>query len=81
LDVEGHELECLNGAVKTLDDNLFPPIVLEDWGSKFDWYLEKSLQLRTYLTKELGYVLSPLGGRELLAQHPKHPREAKDFLK
>ena len=74
-------MECLNGAVKTLDDNLFPPIVLEDWGSKFDWYLEKSLQLRTYLTKELGYVLSPLGGRELLAQHPKHPREAKDFLK
>lgn len=81
LDVEGHELECLKGAVKTLNDNLFPPIVLEDWGSKFEWYREKSLKLRAYLTKDLGYVLSSLGGRELLAQHPKHPTNASEFLK
>lgn len=56
LDVEGHELECLKGATKTLRDNLFPPIVFEDWGSKFDWYREKSSRLRAYLTEDLGYV-------------------------
>ncbi len=81
LDVEGHELECLKGAVKTLKDNSFPPIVLEDWGSKFDWYREKSFKLRAYLTKELGYVLSSLGGRELLAQHPECPTASSEFLK
>lgn len=79
LDVEGHELECLKGATRTLRDSLFPPIVLEDWGSKFDWYREKSSQLRRYLTEELGYILSPLRGRELLAQHPKHPLDVSEF--
>ena len=79
LDVEGHELECLKGATNTLQDNLFPPIVLEDWGSKFDWYREKSSQLRAYLTEDLGYVLESIGGRELLAQHPSHPVSASEF--
>lgn len=81
LDVEGHELECLKGAVKTLSDSLFPPIVLEDWGSKFDWYRQKSFELREYITKDLGYALLSLGGRELLAHHPKHPRDVREFLK
>jgi FkbM family methyltransferase len=79
LDVEGHELECLKGATKTLQDSLFPPIVLEDWGSKFDWYREKSSQLRSHLTEDLGYILESIGGRELLAQHPKHPLNTSEF--
>ena len=75
LDVEGHELECLKGATKTLRNSRFPPIVFEDWGSKFDWYREKSSQLRAYLTNDLGYVLESIGGRELLARSEEHTSE------
>lgn len=69
LDVEGAELDCLFGSRRTIQDNGFPPIVFEDWGTKFDWHIDKSLRLRKYLTEDLGYQVSSIGGREMLAIH------------
>jgi len=69
LDVEGHELEFLKGAVNTLKRSNWPPIIYEDWGDKFEWHLKKSQELKNFLTNVLGYKIKPIGGREFLAIH------------
>ena len=69
IDVEGHELEVLKGAKKTLKDNNYPPIIFEAWTWK-PWYQEKRKELFDYLNK-LGYEIKELGQNNL-AQHPKH---------
>ena len=68
IDVEGGELEVLIGAKNTLQKNNYPPIVFEDWGSKFSWYREKSLKTFSFM-KSLGYEVSKLEGRNFLAIH------------
>lgn len=68
LDVEGYELEVLQGAKKILKKNNYPPIIFEDWGDKFEWYKKKSEKLNEFL-KYLGYDIQKISPRERLAQH------------
>ena len=69
IDVEGHELEVLQGGVETLKANNYPPIIFEAWTWK-PWYQEKRKALFDYL-KGLGYHIQELGENNL-ARHPKH---------
>lgn len=54
IDVEGHELEALQGASETIKLSNYPPIMLESWDQKFP---DKQKQLFTYLNS-IGYTIS-----------------------
>jgi hypothetical protein len=69
IDVEGHELEVLKGAKKTIKDNNYPPIIFEAWTWK-PWYQEKRKELFDYL-EGLGYEIQQLGQNNL-ATHRKN---------
>ena len=69
LDVEGHELEVLQGSIETIKANNYPPIIFEAWTWK-PWYQEKRKALFEYL-ESYGYEIEQLGDNNL-AQHPKH---------
>jgi FkbM family methyltransferase len=69
LDVEGHELEVLQGGLETIKANNYPPIIFEAWTWK-PWYQEKRTALFEYL-KGHGYEITELGQNNI-AQHPKH---------
>jgi FkbM family methyltransferase len=69
IDVEGHELEVLQGGFETIKRNNYPPIIFEAWTWK-PWYQEKRQEVFKYLT-DLGYKIRELGENNL-AQHPKH---------
>ena len=69
IDVEGHELEVLQGGLETIKANNYPPIIFEAWTWK-PWYQEKRKALIDYL-KDLGYQIQQLGENNL-AQHPKY---------
>lgn len=70
IDVEGHELEVLRGAKKTLKENNYPPVIFEAWDWK-PWYQERRTTLFNYL-KDLGYVITKGKESNNLAQHPDH---------
>ena len=63
IDVEGHELEVLKGAKKTLKENNYPPIIFEAWTWK-PWFEEKRKKLFAYV-ESLGYEIQPLGQNNL----------------
>lgn len=63
IDVEGHELEVLKGAKKTLKDNGYPPIIFEAWTWK-PWYQKKRKALFDYL-EGMGYQIRQLGENNL----------------
>ena len=67
IDVEGHELEVIKGAKKTIKDNNYPPIIFEAWNWK-PWFEPKRQELFKYL-RNMGYQLTD-GGNNQLAQHP-----------
>ena len=69
LDVEGHELEVLQGGIETIKANNYPPIIFEAWTWK-SWYQEKRKALFEYL-ESYGYEIEQLGDNNL-AQHPEH---------
>jgi FkbM family methyltransferase len=69
IDVEGHELEVLQGGLETIKANNYPPIIFEAWTWK-PWYQEKRKALFDYL-EGLGYHIQELGENNL-ARHPKH---------
>ena len=69
IDVEGHELEVLKGAKKTLKENNYPPIIFEAWNWK-PWFEPKRKELFNYINN-LGYEITA-GGNNNLAQHPDH---------
>ena len=70
-DVEGHELEFFQGAINTLKNNYFPPIIFEAWsGEIFEWHKKKSKTTFKYLEK-LGYKFKKIG-LNYLAQNPIH---------
>ena len=70
IDVEGHELEVLKGAEKTLWINKYPPIIFEAWDWK-PWYANRREELFNYL-KDLGYEITEGINSNNLAQHPDH---------
>ena len=68
IDVEGHELEVLQGAVSYIKKSGFPPIFFEAW--EYDWYREKKDKLFRFLIS-LGYknITSPFSDNNFLAQN------------
>jgi FkbM family methyltransferase len=70
LDVEGLELKVLSGGRKFLQENRFPPILLEAWN--LDWFAARRLTLLGFLN-ELGYTIFEIG-QEIVAQHPAFDR-------
>jgi FkbM family methyltransferase len=57
IDIEGHELQALQGAGDTLKDSGYPPIIFEAWNWKFP---EKQEELFGHL-KDLGYSIASVG--------------------
>ena len=63
IDVEGHELEVLEGGIKTIKRNNYPPIIFEAWTWK-PWYQEKRKELFEYL-QGMGYEIKEMGQNNL----------------
>ena len=63
VDVEGHELEVLKGAVKTLEANNYPPIIFEAWTWK-PWFEAKRKELFEFVNS-LGYDIKEIGENNL----------------
>lgn len=61
IDVEGHELEVIIGATKTIKNSNYPPILFEAWAEK--WYASKKRNLFNHL-QILGYKIYPICGME-----------------
>lgn len=57
LDVEGWELNVIQGASETLARNNYPPFIFEVWPDK--WYEEKKTKLISYIER-LGYKCFPI---------------------
>ncbi len=69
IDVEGAELDVLQGGIGTIVRNNYPPLIYEAWD--FDWYAEQKNKLEKFLTG-LGYeILKFDQSFNYLAQHPK----------
>ena len=68
LDVEGHELEVLQGAVKTIQTSNYPPILFEAWDCKFP---NKKEKLFSYLHSIEYSITGVDGNSNYLAMHNK----------
>jgi len=60
IDVEGHELDVLQGATDTLRRADYPHILFECW--KDSWFTDKANALLMYLKKDLGYTVHAVQG-------------------
>lgn len=70
IDVEGLELDVLDGGRNLLEASGYPPLLLEAWTA--DWFAsERQALLR--LIEDLGYACVALAD-EIIAQHPDHHR-------
>lgn len=75
IDVEGYELKVLEGGRGMLEENRYPPLLLEAWNE--EWFRSQRAELLNYLDK-LGYKYFEILD-ELIAQHPNHHRHI-EFL-
>ena len=70
IDVEGHELEVVEGALEYLERSGWPPIMFEVWG--WSWYKSKKDKTLQYF-EDIGYgnikQYCPLISSNYLAQH------------
>lgn len=71
IDVEGLEIQVLQGAMQLLKASNFPPILLEAW--KGEWFKVQRESLIRYL-HEIGYTIMCELGEEIIAQNPSHHR-------
>jgi FkbM family methyltransferase len=69
LDVEGHELDVLQGAAAMLERNRFPPLLFEAW-REAQWAERKAKLLR--FVEDLGYDVQPMD-ENFFAQHLSTP--------
>jgi len=69
IDVEGMEIEVLEGARDWLAATGYPPLLYEVWGDYLAGYIEKKARLMAYVTETLGYGVD-LIGELAIAQHP-----------
>jgi FkbM family methyltransferase len=71
IDVEGLELQVLQGGADFLARHNYPPLLLEAWTG--EWFAADRQKLCDYI-EALGYRTFAIGD-ELIAQHPSHPRQ------
>jgi len=71
IDVEGLELQVLQGGADFLARHNYPPLLLEAWSG--EWFAADRAKLCDYIAA-LGYRTFAIGD-ELIAQHPLHPRQ------
>lgn len=69
IDVEGLELEVLQGAQNFIQKSNYPPIFFEVWGDYMQQQIEKREQLMQFVHQNLGYE-TVLFGELCIAQHP-----------
>lgn len=69
IDVEGHELEVLQGGIETIKANNYPPIIFEAWTWK-PWFEPKRKALFEYVEGH-GYKIEQLGNNNV-ATHRKN---------
>lgn len=65
IDVEGMELNVLRGAIQTLEENNYPPLIFECW--QYAWFENTRLQLFTLLQK-MGYKIEAQHKNNYLAR-------------
>lgn len=70
IDVEGHEKNVLEGALETLKNNTYPPIIFESWDENQEKNGYPAIQLRNELFQflsNLGYKINKLSHDMFLA--------------
>lgn len=69
IDVEGMELEVLQGAKGLLARSAWPPVLFEVWTESLKEYAAKRAQLLAFVKDDLGYEVQLIGDL-CIAQHP-----------
>jgi len=63
IDVEGHEKNVLQGAVKTIEENDYPKILFESWPERCTQYPAKELREKLFeFIQSLEYKIVPVNG-------------------
>ncbi|MDL2328563.1 FkbM family methyltransferase [Desulfosarcina sp. OttesenSCG-928-A07] len=75
IDVEGLELEVLEGGKSWLAASGYPPVLYEVWGDYMTGMIEKRERLTHFVQHELGYEIQ-LIGELCIAQHPTRKKLA-----
>ncbi len=77
LDVEGLEINVINGARHFLEEHHYPAIIFEVWA--YEWF-EKQRQVLMDTLTQLGYVISQVTVADYVAQNRRNPI-AVDFVR